>query len=71
MRTHGLAAQFAATSTEVPSLADENAGSTISKVMAKPDLELGIEALHRVGLHPIFPRVPFGNPRRQSFAAEY
>jgi hypothetical protein len=41
-----LAAQFATTSTEVLALA---AGGTISKVMAKSDLELGIEALHRDG----------------------
>jgi hypothetical protein len=44
-----LAAQFAATSTEVLALAGEIAGGTISKVMAKSDLELGIEALHRDG----------------------
>ena len=44
-----LAAQFATTSTEVLALADEIAGGTISKVMAKSDLELGIEALHRDG----------------------
>ena len=44
-----LAAQFATTSTEVLALADELAGGTISKVMAKSDLELGIEALHRDG----------------------
>jgi len=44
-----LAAQFAATSTEVLALADEIAGGTINKVMAKSDLELGIEALHRDG----------------------
>src|SRR5271166_3459398 len=44
-----LAAQFATTSTEVLALADEIAGGTINKVMAKSDLELGIEALHRDG----------------------
>lgn len=45
-----LAAQFATTTTtEVLALADEIAGGTISKVMAKSDLELGIEALHRDG----------------------
>lgn len=44
-----LAAQFAAASTEVLALAGEIAGGTISKVMAKSDLELGIEALHRGG----------------------
>ena len=44
-----LAAQFAITSTEVLALAGEIAGGTISKVMAKSDLELGIEALHRDG----------------------
>jgi hypothetical protein len=30
-------------------LADEIAGGTINKVMAKSDLELGIEGLHRDG----------------------
>ena len=44
-----LAAQFATTSTEVLALADEIAGGTINKVMAKSDLELGIEALRRDG----------------------
>ncbi len=44
-----LAAQFATTSTEVLALAGEIAGGTISKVMAKSGLELGIEALHRDG----------------------
>jgi hypothetical protein len=44
-----LAAQFAATNTEVLALADEIAGGTINKVMAKSDLELGIEALRRDG----------------------
>lgn len=44
-----LAAQFAATSTEVLALAGEIAGGTINKVMAKSDLELGIEALHHGG----------------------
>jgi len=44
-----LAARFAAASTEVLALAGEIAGGTISKVMAKSDLELGIEALHRDG----------------------
>ena len=42
-----LAARFATANTEVLALADEIAGGTISKVMAKSDLELGIEALHR------------------------
>jgi hypothetical protein len=44
-----LAAQFATTSAEVLALADEIAGGIINKVMAKSDLELGIEALHRDG----------------------
>ncbi len=44
-----LAAQFAATSTAVLALAGEIAGGTISKVMARSGLELGIEALHRDG----------------------
>jgi hypothetical protein len=44
-----LAAQFATTNTAVLALADEIAGGTINKVMAKSDLELGIEALHRDG----------------------
>ena len=34
---------------EVLALADEIAGGTINKVMAKSDLELGIEALHHDG----------------------
>jgi hypothetical protein len=33
----------------VLALADEIAGGTINEVMAKSDLELGIEALHRDG----------------------
>ena len=44
-----LAAQFATASTEVLAWAGEIAGGTINKVMAKSDLELGIEALHRDG----------------------
>ncbi len=44
-----LAAQFATISTEVLALADAIADGTISKVMAKSDLELGIEALRRDG----------------------
>ena len=44
-----LAAQFATTSTAVLALADEIAGGTINKVMARSGLELGIEALHSDG----------------------
>ena len=40
-----LTAQFAATNAEVLALADEIAAGTINKVMAKSDLELGLEAL--------------------------
>jgi hypothetical protein len=44
-----LAAQFATTSTEVLALAEGIAGGTINKVMAKSDLELGIEASTATG----------------------
>jgi hypothetical protein len=63
--------QFAATSTEVHSLAAEIADCTISKVMANPDLELGIEALHRDDPDPILRTRTVWKSPPSTFAAEY
>ncbi|GAA0388715.1 hypothetical protein Acor_75410 [Acrocarpospora corrugata] len=50
-RYEALVTEFAASNAEILALADELAAGTIETVMAKSDLELGIEAVLR-GLGP-------------------